>query len=988
MKKFGLKFILVCLLGLCTVGLFACEEKEKMTVNWQTGKNYAFVDDSKASLTGEVEYEKGKVIKFKVEATSVLVKIEAVTIGGNAVSADSDGYYTLTVEKNVSVACTTSTINNIVQSISVTTLPTKTTYYIDEILDTAGMVVEATLFDGSKQVVADYNVIYNNGDAFKLGDTTVTISYTDAFETTVSTTIDVIVEDVTLEEMSVTGTLTTTTYFIGYTLTSIEGLTVELVYSNNERRPVTLTDLTVVYQTEGATSFSAGDTKVTLKYQELEYVIEGLIVREINPFDNIEAELVVEDKTPYLVVKGTLMDVDQAILVIRDSGQLAASAIATLDGTAFKAKLNLTTLSKANTWYDVTIYYNTENYVDVLDSEAINFSSAVIYAAGQRWEFKEYNHTLKVNFSEYTFANVETKMENVEGKPLVTVRGICHNVTNIYLYLGADIYVEGEVTNNEFVVSVDLSTKELAYGEYILEITTAVDGTKMMIPAPSELGEPIIVETTKYLLTRNGTNVAITLQNLELDNKVEILTIDNIPTLVVTGKATTDVKVQFGDDIVDAVVADGKYRAEIDLRNILEIGKGFEVLVSIDNGVTYQALTKVNTTYEGTVDYRLTSAIPGDDKYAQNTYLMQLNNDVINVLYHQGIYNSDNQLYTLVTSLTINEEDKVVFTYPATINTWGALKKGDWIWFANATTTNDVCTRTSSSALTKGIWTIELTTGGDPKYQLVYDGNKQFVRLTEKSGLIVMGGNILATNDISRYSLNAALEVINEQIVLKITGKYYIAPTGEGKYNAHAWYGESVDFDGIINADNTFEYTYIFAADAKVDTLWLHMFDNGTEVKMFGLIEQTKAEATLSTRKVVLEYDNKAIIARVTAIATNEITIDYVNLIEISERAALVVRGTTTATSGYIRLGKESETHLDVDMVISEGSFTITVYLDQFTEASEGTWYDLTIYYGTDSIGLKNTMVEDMTVEVTQGSVTWKLAEWYGDLKVYFSPAA
>lgn len=62
-------------------------------------------------------------------------------------------------------------------SISVKTAPNKTAYYIGESFDATGMVIEATMSNGTKKTVTGWT--YTPSGALSKTDTAVTISYTE-----------------------------------------------------------------------------------------------------------------------------------------------------------------------------------------------------------------------------------------------------------------------------------------------------------------------------------------------------------------------------------------------------------------------------------------------------------------------------------------------------------------------------------------------------------------------------------------------------------------------------------------------------------------------------------------------------------------------------------------------------------------------------------------------------------------------------------------
>lgn len=96
-------------------------------------------------------------------------------------------------------------------SIAVTTAPTETTYYTDQLFDPAGMVVTATYSDGTTAVVSNYSlygegallpfaIIQNLGEAPV--EKTITIRHTDQFNITKETAITVDVIGIVSMELS------------------------------------------------------------------------------------------------------------------------------------------------------------------------------------------------------------------------------------------------------------------------------------------------------------------------------------------------------------------------------------------------------------------------------------------------------------------------------------------------------------------------------------------------------------------------------------------------------------------------------------------------------------------------------------------------------------------------------------------------------------------------------------------------------------------
>ena len=115
------------------------------------------------------------------------------------------------------------------ESISITTAPTKTAYYVGEKFDPAGMVVTATYGDGSTKAVTDYTI-----------DKTGTLSATDE-KVTVTYEGKTAAQDIsvgTLSDISITKAPDKTSYEAGEKFDP-KGMVVTATYSNGVKADVT-----------------------------------------------------------------------------------------------------------------------------------------------------------------------------------------------------------------------------------------------------------------------------------------------------------------------------------------------------------------------------------------------------------------------------------------------------------------------------------------------------------------------------------------------------------------------------------------------------------------------------------------------------------------------------------------------------------------------------------------------------------------------------
>ena len=169
----------------------------------------------------------------------------AVTVSG------SNG---ITAAFNVSFTVTARTLD----SIAVTTPPTKRIYMEGESFDAAGMVVTAAYSNQSTEEVTGYTV--TPAGVLPVGTTSVTISYTEGEETR-TTTQAITVQAKTLTSITVTTPPTKRIYMEGESFDAA-GMVVTAAYSNQSTAVVT------GYTVTPAGALTAGTTSVTISYTE------------------------------------------------------------------------------------------------------------------------------------------------------------------------------------------------------------------------------------------------------------------------------------------------------------------------------------------------------------------------------------------------------------------------------------------------------------------------------------------------------------------------------------------------------------------------------------------------------------------------------------------------------------------------------------------------------------------------------------------------
>ena len=147
---------------------------------------------------------------------------------------DTAGTQTITVSYGGKTATFTVSVIQIVAmtTISVETMPVKTTYFVGETLDTTGLTLKVTNSDGSTRIISGgFSCIPNK--LTTAGTQSITIYYNSAI-----TSFEVTVNPVTLTGIAVATNPTKTSYMAGETLDTT-GLTLKATYSDGSTKTIT-----------------------------------------------------------------------------------------------------------------------------------------------------------------------------------------------------------------------------------------------------------------------------------------------------------------------------------------------------------------------------------------------------------------------------------------------------------------------------------------------------------------------------------------------------------------------------------------------------------------------------------------------------------------------------------------------------------------------------------------------------------------------------
>ena len=183
-------------------------------------------------------------------------------VNGTVLSTEGEQLVTVSYTEGTVTKTTLFSINvnPAPTSISVTTLPTTTTYSAGEAFSTAGMVVKANYSSGDPEIITSYTTSPANGATLTTsGTVTVTVTYGTL---TTNFTITVTAAPISI---SVTTLPTTTTYNVGDAF-STSGMVVQANYSSGN--PEVITNYTTS-PANGDTLSSSGTITVTVTYGSL-----------------------------------------------------------------------------------------------------------------------------------------------------------------------------------------------------------------------------------------------------------------------------------------------------------------------------------------------------------------------------------------------------------------------------------------------------------------------------------------------------------------------------------------------------------------------------------------------------------------------------------------------------------------------------------------------------------------------------------------------
>ena len=302
------------------------------------------------------------------DGTSGTVAIGDVQITGFDSSAPADSQTVTVTYRGKSATFNVIIEAKTLQSIAVTTAPTKTSgYKAFDSLDTTGMVVTAT-YNSGYEIVSGYTVTYANGDSFRAGDTKAIVNFG-------GKTADVTVSSVAKATLDVSGVSWTGADSVSY---------------DGQAHSVTLTGLpsglTVTGYTDNEKTYVGNYTaKATLSYDSVNYELSASISDKSWSITAVE-------QTPTITATASLAkggnELDLSTLVANAKGDvfftIASGNAATLSGSVLT--------SHATNTGDVVITVNINAKDENSDSTA---------------EYKAYSGTITVSVTNKATATLD-----------------------------------------------------------------------------------------------------------------------------------------------------------------------------------------------------------------------------------------------------------------------------------------------------------------------------------------------------------------------------------------------------------------------------------------------------------------------------------------------------------------------------------------------------------------------------------------------------
>lgn len=524
-KKKLLWIIVLAVITVFAVCLAACGDKAtRYSIKWEVSENATVTVEDSDELPSEAK--EGSTVSFTVEADKGY-EVSAVRVNDRTVSADSSGKYNVIIRSDTTIKVETE---DTVESVTVSTNPATMTYYEGQTLDPEGMVVSVKYAgSGKTETVTNYTVVYQNGNAFALGDTSFSVKYLGVESAPVQLTkaVEVLI---TIDPAG--GTLDTD-YLEGLkTNTELHDVAQDaegvITFSYSAiTSPVELPLFTMWNKGEQTGDFIFLNWNVSLRTGEenisdTEIAATNLVSRTYtanyiaNLVDVTSVSYVLEENVPYLVIEGTYKAATQLTLFFHEGNKnitLEGDSFGGAEakrGEAFKLKFDMRKLAEQKdedgnpidylgSWLDiklVAVMNGIEESQDI-SSNGVDLNQN-INDGSYVYKFADYNGALKAVVTVYFQHEFTFSAEvNKDGDLVVTFTGTVNkefagNAVQIDTWSNDSDVAVGEIDKDgKYTVELTITDTPLdTDGYFHLKIVESVDNSTEVAKPNDEANLP------------------------------------------------------------------------------------------------------------------------------------------------------------------------------------------------------------------------------------------------------------------------------------------------------------------------------------------------------------------------------------------------------------------------------------------------------------------------------------------------------------------
>ena len=725
------------------------------------------------------------------------------------------------------------------------------------------------------------------------------------------------------------------------------------------------------------------------------------------------AELVEVNGAPILRVTGTMTDLanDEVFLRVRTAGQEFDGANRASAAGAIRFDVNLSTMSQADTWYDLVVGNVPEGSLTDLSPSIANVDQT-LRVGDRQYGFRVFNDQLKVVFSPRAGEVTLTAGEllDVNGVPTLRVTGTTRGLATSDVYLRVRTGEFSYDTQNRAATrgtvqfDVNLSRMQSADVWHDLVVGNVRDGSLTdLTPAIVDMNETLNLGGREYGFREFNGQLKVVFApkvgSLEVLSG-DLLDVDGVPTLRVVGESTglalddAFLRVRTGGqefDVQNSAATAGELQFDADLSTLTQPDTWYDLLVgNAADGSLVDLTTAI-------VDMNQTLTLGG-----REFGFREFNGD-LKVMYMPVAPGS-----VTIDSVSI-VDDEGVPTLRVEGTTAGLAADDVFLRVRTGAQTENV-PNSGTAGVALFEFDLSALTVQDTWYDLLV-GVTSTNSLTDLNQSMADMSTSLTLNsrtyefreffgDLKVTFAAAApgsVTVTSVDIVdnagvptLRVAGTLAGVSAGDAVLQIRS------DAQAIEVPNSGTGSSAVFEQDLSVLTQEGTWYDLRTKIVSTNTLTDLKdsmadmaTSLTLNSRTYEFREYFGDLKVNFAAAAPGSVTVTSVAIVDDAGVPTLRVEGTTTGltpSDAFLRVRTGAQT-LDVPNAGTAGAALFELDLSTLTQVD--TWYDLLV--GVTSTGsltdLKDSMA-DMSTSLTLNSRTYEFREYFGDLKVNFVAAA